>query len=300
MKKKLLIITISFMNIFSYCQENPGSFFGQTIPEDTPSVFAEGVVTYPFMNHSSVTINKDMSEIYWSKWYNDESRQEIVFSALNGSKWSEPKVVSFSGQYSDDVPFLSPDNKRIYFISRRPVSEEDTSNIERIWYAIRDNYFTWSDPIMISSIINSEHIHWQFSVAEDYSIYYNSTDGMKFSEFKNGEYQKPKLLKEELNENYIGGNPFISPKKDYVIFSSKYLNDTRGKNDLYIGFRTKDGIWSDPINLGDKINGQKNELCPIVSPDGKSFFYVKQVEVYDIYWVSADFIDKLENSINKK
>lgn len=285
---------------FSSCQENTSLFFGQNIPVDSPTVFADGIVTYEFMNHSSVTISKDINEMYWSKWYNYESRQEIVYSELNDDKWSKPKVASFSGQYSDDVPFLSPDNSRLYFISRRPKNEDDKSNMERIWYVNRNNDGTWSEPKMISPTVNSEHIHWQFSVAEDYSIYYNGADGIKFSEFINGEYQKPKLIKEELNENYLGGNPFISPKKDYIIFSSKYLPDTKGKNDLYIGFKTKNGQWSDPINLGDKINGLKNELCPIVSPDGKILFYIKQVDVYDIYWVSTDFIEKLKNNIEKK
>lgn len=297
MKKTILFISILAIPSFSCCQENPGSFFGQNLPGDSPTVFADGIVTYPFMNHSSVTLSNEMNEMYWSKWYDEESRQEIVYSELNGNKWSEPEVVSFSGQYSDDVPFLSPDNRRLYFVSRRPAGQDDNSNRERIWFSSKDNEDTWSEPEMISPVVNSEHIHWQFSVAEDYSIFYNSAEGIKLSEYVNGEYQNPKLVKEVLNENYLGGNPFISPKKDYIIFSSEQLPDTKGKSDLYIGFRNENGFWSDPINLGDNINGPKNDLCPIVSPDGKILFYVKQEDVYDIYWVSADFIDRLKQSI---
>lgn len=285
---------------YAFCQTSQSSFFGQDNPGDLPMVFAEGIVTYPFMNHSSVTINSEMNEIFWSKWYDNESRNEIVFSKLIDNIWTNPKTVPFSGKYSDDVPFLSPDNKRLYFISRRPINKDDNSNIERIWYTIRIEAYTWSEPIMVSSIVNCEHIHWQFSVAEDYTIYYNSSDGIKYSEYYNGDYQEPKLIKEELNKNYLGGNPFISPKRDYIVFSSKLLSDSRGKNDLYIGFKMKNGFWSNPINLGDKINGPKNELCPIISPHMKYMFFIKQVDVYDIYWVKTSFIEELKYNIENK
>lgn len=294
MKELILCIIMLFIWSFSFCQESQGSFFDQDIPGDLPTVFANGVVSYPFMNHSSVTINKDMNEMYWSKWYNNESRQEIVYSKLIYNEWTEPRVVTFSGLYSDDVPFLSPDNKRLYFISRRPTKNDDNSNTERIWYVNRIDSINWSKPILVSSIVNCEHIHWQFSVAEDHTLFYNSSEGIKYSEYSNGNYQQPKLIKEKLNENYLGGNPFISPKKEYIIFSSKLLPDSKGKNDIYIGFKTKEGIWSDPINLGDKINGPKNELCPSISPDMKYLFYIKQDEVYNIYWVKADFIGDLK------
>ena len=48
--------------------------------------------------------------------------------------------------------------------------------------------------------------------------------------------------------------------------------DARGGFDLYISYN-RNGAWSKPVNLGDKINSAGNEYSPTISPDGKYFFW---------------------------
>lgn len=48
--------------------------------------------------------------------------------------------------------------------------------------------------------------------------------------------------------------------------------DGRGGFDLYISYN-RDGVWTKPANLGDKINSSGNEYSPTISPDGKYFFW---------------------------
>jgi hypothetical protein len=88
---------------------------------------------------------------------------------------------------------------------------------------------------------------------------------------------------------------------------------------LYITFNI-DGEWSIPHNMGKEINKTGAELCPMLDPDGKYFFFTsshikakeKSVEKWtyqkikdefvdsykypatgrnDIYWVDAKIID---------
>ncbi len=43
--------------------------------------------------------------------------------------------------------------------------------------------------------------------------------------------------------------------------------------DIYITHRSKDGGWSDPVNLGEKINSPYGDWGPVVSPDGQYLFF---------------------------
>ena len=48
--------------------------------------------------------------------------------------------------------------------------------------------------------------------------------------------------------------------------------DGRGGFDLYLSYN-RNGTWTKPGNLGDKINTNGNEYSPTISPDGKYFFW---------------------------
>jgi len=295
-----IAISLLFLTFYSItiCQNSENKkkekqFFNQHLPSESAIIFAKDIVTYEFMNHSSVSISNKMDEMYWSKFYDNEGRQEIIFSIKRKGVWTKPTTVDFSGKYSDDVPYLSPNGKKLFFISRRPINSGAKSGKENLWYVEKLNSENWSEPKPVSSKINSGHLHWQFSIAKNQTIYFGSDDGIKRSEYIDGEYQSPLLITEVLHPNYKGWNPHIAPDESYIIFSSKELAGSYGKNDLYIGFKNANNQWSEPINLGNKINGPKNELCPIISPNGELLFFVKQDNVYNVYWVNTEFIQEL-------
>jgi hypothetical protein len=45
-----------------------------------------------------------------------------------------------------------------------------------------------------------------------------------------------------------------------------------GGFDLYLSYN-QNGVWTKPLNLGNKINSSGNEYSPTISPDGKYFFW---------------------------
>ena len=77
-----------------------------------------------------------------------------------------------------------------------------------------------------------------------------------------------------------------------------YFNSTRpggyGDNDLYVCFRSKEGNWSDPVNMGAKVNTAKYDAIPYLSYDNKYLFFCRNK---NIYWVSANFIEDLRPKI---
>ena len=54
------------------------------------------------------------------------------------------------------------------------------------------------------------------------------------------------------------------------------MSDRNGGNggyDIYKSVKDETGVWSDPINLGAKINSPGNEKSPFIHPDGKTLYF---------------------------
>jgi hypothetical protein len=68
-----------------------------------------------------------------------------------------------------------------------------------------------------------------------------------------------------------------------------------GKGDLYISFKKGDGSWTTLKNMGKRINSEYTDYCPMLSPDGKYFFFTSTRTGHgDIYWVSVKIIEALK------
>ena len=65
-------------------------------------------------------------------------------------------------------------------------------------------------------------------------------------------------------------------------------------------FRTEEGGWTEPKNMGPAINGPELEFCPMVSPDGRWFSFSRRygdtwpsTTDAEIYWMDASVIEAL-------
>src|SRR5688500_9927227 len=72
--------------------------------------------------------------------------------------------------------------------------------------------------------------------------------------------------------NLMNFEPLISSDESFMIFMAGGRPDGHGGFDLYISYN-REGVWTKPANLGDKINSSGNEYSPTISPDGKYFFW---------------------------
>jgi Tol biopolymer transport system component len=90
-----------------------------------------------------------------------------------------------------------------------------------------------------------------------------------------------------INTKYLEHDPFIAPDESYLLFTSVDRPGGFGTGDLYISSRMKDGTWTEAKNLGKVFNTNGYDFCPIVSPDGKYFFFSSKG---DIYWVRVEAI----------
>jgi ankyrin repeat protein len=281
-----------------------GPYMGQTPPAAgaEPALFALDIVSTHRFQHGTVAFSPDGTEAYWSTELalpdSGYSTGMTVFSRVADGRWSEPAPAPFSRLgWHDDVPFFAPDGERLYFLSARPTGTEEGEQAERIWYVTRSAE-GWSEPRIIEGGPNTLDLHWEFSVAGDGSIYAPGDGDIWVSRPVHGIYQAPENLGAPVNSDAGEGAPFIAPDQSYLIFMRVRHEENVGFIDLWISFRDESGGWTVPVNLGQPVSSEGNEICPIVSPDGKYlFFNSNRAGNDDNYWVDAGFIEDLRREV---
>ena len=276
-------------------------YLGQKPPGNSPQKFAPGIASRSDVHEFGSTFTSDGLTYYYGVDLN--GRAEIRSMRFENKKWSEPKTLIHHAQYSFNDPMLSPDEKRLYFISDRPLNGVGAKKDYDIWY-VEKTKSGWSEPINPGPAINSKRNEYYISFARDGSLYFGSNVDSKknsydfdlyVSRFADGKFQPAKRLDGQVNSNQYEADVFVAPNESFVIFSSS-RKGSLGRGDLFISFRQndrKDGAaqWSKAINMGPKINTQGHELCPFISADGKYLFYTSEG---DIYWVSTSIIKELQ------
>ena len=257
-----------------------GPYMGQDPPGKEARRFAPGII---YLDHTSISISPDGNEIYWGNGYS------ILYSAIRDGKWTKPEHPSFSGpndiMFYDDVPFVSPDNQRLFFTSRRPVDTlSANTNKENIWYVER-RATGWSEPRPAGAAVNAMGLHWQVTVSGNGTLYFGGVDQNSFggsdiyySRLVNGEYTQPVNAGPVINTGDSEMMPFIAPDESYLLFFRAILQ----RPYLFISFKGKDGQWQEP----KPVDWFPVYVGVMVSPDGKYLFTYHQ-------WVSADFIEEM-------
>jgi ankyrin repeat protein len=267
-----------------------GKYLGQKRPGREPVLFAKGIAAGYFRLHSSVVFSPDGKEAMWTVSIPPKesgySHGAIMTTKMKNNRWTPP--VKIPNSSDDDVPFFSPDGQKLYFISVRPTTPGGKKEKENIWVKERKGD-GWSEPRPLDPVVNARQTHWQFSVDKKGNIYFGSKGSIMYSKFIKGRYTEPEIVDTGLSG---GGTPFISPDGSYLIFHGKEPNGPRG--DLYICFRKKDGTWTRAKTMGETINSSGNDICPVVTPDGKYLFYLTvKSGTYGPHWVDAKIIEEL-------
>ncbi|HEY5614975.1 MAG TPA: hypothetical protein VIL52_03060 [Bacteroidota bacterium] len=201
----------------------------------------------------------------------------MLESHFVSGQWTKPVVLPFSGQYNDYDPCFSADGKKMYFCSNRPVPGKDRSNFDL--YVVERTTTGWGEPQNLGPAVNTDGNEFYPSVANDGTLIFSANrEGGKggfdiyMSSLVDGKYSEPVNLGDSINVATSEIDNYLAPDKSYIIFAGYGRPDSYGGGDLYISF-WKDGAWTKARNLGPKINSNQREYCPIVTPDGKYFFW---------------------------
>ncbi len=245
-------------------------------PLTEPRMFAEGpICTGDYESHPAFT--PDGRTLYFVKSTPDFSFWTIVVSRFENGRWSAPEIAPFSGRYADADPFITADGSRFYFISNRPVPGRTEPDLD-IWVMERSGS-GWTEPKNVGAPVNSERNEWFPTVARNGTIYFGSErDGgqgrcdIYSARFVDGSYAPAENLGDAINTPAGEFEPCVAPDESFLIFAAAGRKDGKGEFDLFISER-RDGVWSTATSLGEKINTEKTEFSPMISPDAKLFFF---------------------------
>jgi len=306
-----------------------GPYLGQEPPGMNPEIFAPGIIS---TGHSEqqIAFTPEGNELFL--WLGESRPYCLILGMkIEGKKWSALQVAPFSGKYVDMKFSISPDGTLLLFSSNRPYRPDGKplDNLD-IWLVKRDlNH--WSEPVRIDSEVNTQSHDYYPTISKKKNLYFMSDreggmgeDDIYFACFKEGKWINVENIGSTINSKLNEGDPFIAKDERYILFCSRDRRGGFGNNDLYISYRKSDGSWSHALNMGETINTPSEEVCPIVSHDGKYLFFssnrkkiktspgipltykkiVRDLEnpgngSYDIYWVSARIIEDMKKKILK-
>jgi Tol biopolymer transport system component len=295
---KLIIVIFTLQSVLSFAQSD---YLTQPKPAQTPQIFAPGIVSTGAYERD-LAISPDGKEIYWSVVGPKNLFSAIVFRRLTDGKWSETQVASFSGRYSDIEAAFSPDGKRLYFASNRPLEANGKAKDFDIWYVER-TASGWSEAKNIGPPINTPDVDEYYpSLTHDGTIYYTAIyktglgkDDIWRSKRVDGKYTQPELVGRPVSTDGYEFNAFIVPDDSKLFYTHCIRKNGVLDCDLVVSHHNPDGTWSEAEPL-EGVNSEKMDYCPFVSPDGKYLFFTSERAKKDWQFdKSLNYSDLLRN-----
>jgi hypothetical protein len=251
----------------------------------------EGATSRVFMQDSAAVPNGESTPTFMpdGKTVYLANNGVICLCKKVGDHWTKPIPISFTGKYQDWDPTLTPDGKRLLFVSSRPYVAADgsTKKGNHLWMSqLMDG--KWSEPKHLDSPVNEAgFVNYGPSISASGTICFCSRDrdgnkGMDayLCRWAGDHYEKAQLL--ALNGNEPVFDPYIAPDERYILFSSDSA--------LYISYRTGEH-WSKGEKLGPAVNeAAKAGMLwgPSISRDGKTLYYnggtVDGIEMISVRW----------------
>ena len=259
-----------------------------------PAVFAPGVIS-DAREQWRLTFTPDGDTAYFAAsdgFFPITRRATIYVSHRMGSGWSAPAVADFSGTHADIDPAISPDGRRLYFSSIRPVDGAARGDID-VWMVERTAGGRWGAPVRLGDEVNSDLDELYPSVSRDGALFVAAgprapSPGSNFDIYRaerRGEGFAPRVaLGAGVNRQPAADdphpqaawefNPEISPDGRTLVFTSLRPGG-QGLGDLYVS-HLRGGAWTPARNLGAPVNTAADEYHPTWSRDGAWLYFVRR------------------------
>lgn len=230
-------------------------------------------------NHLGLTFTPDGSTAFWVAWNGDwgssQASQKVIYtSQQRQGVWSTPAPAEFSGNHSDDDPFVSPDGRWLYFVSNRPIGDDDESRNANVWrYSlIERNHLEYVS-------INSDSREYSPVVTTSGALYFASDreggpgEGDLYRAAPDGsDFLAPQPLGPAFNTATGEWNLWVSADESEIVFeASSRPTNVSTPGDLYYSWHTPAG-WTHATPI-EEVNSRNSDLMPRLHPDGQTLFY---------------------------
>lgn len=282
-------------------------YFGQPVPGLTPEKFAPGVVSTEAIELNGV-FTPDGREFFFTRLV--DAIDTMFHSRYADGVWSAPRpLMVYAGQakaVAVDMA-VSPDGTALYFLGQHAHEYgQDPSNWD-LWVSRLVNG-AWTEARVLPPPITTAARESYPVVVADGSLYFASDrpggqgrgDVYRAQRLADGRFADPVNLGPPINTAAGEGDTYVAPDESYLLVASS-RPDGFGQGDLYVSFRAPDGRWQPLVNLGDTINTDQTEFCPMVTPDGKYLFFSRrwgatweETTAGDVYWVDVKVLERFK------
>ncbi|MBT5187756.1 MAG: hypothetical protein HOH19_14715 [Kordiimonadaceae bacterium] len=312
MSFKLLILVTAL--------SSSGPYFNQEPPRLEAKLFAPGIISSGLHEDGGLIITPDEKEMFVR--IVQEPLGYTAHYILKNGNWSSPKVAPFSGKYQDGRMAAHPDGKRLFISSPSPIDSQGPPKDYDFWI-VNKTETGWGEPKLIQGPINTKYDEIDLSFAQNGNLYFNRQGGADHMDIfmareVDGKFLVPEKLLIPGYQAFWEVAPMVAPDGSYIVFTSEGRPNSVGDLDLFVTFKLVDGTWSEPQNLGNKVNSPQSDKLSTLSPDGKYMFWIsdrtsvknwseerltieqlqKSYESFgngkgDMYWVSTEVIEAL-------
>ena len=209
----------------------------------------------------------------------------ILVKQLKSKQHTHLSDLEINSESIDFAPFLKDNN--LYFSSTKGVNKNNkdewtAEGYADIYQSQKTSDIKFSEPVLADQVFNSIYHDANFILSKDGKTAYFTRCGSAaknvneychiFRSVKNiddtwSTPERIKLFTDTINE----GQAYLTPDEKELYFSSDN-KDGYGGRDIYSAKKNVSGDFENPINAGSKINGQGDELFPVIHSDNTLYF----------------------------
>jgi hypothetical protein len=201
--------------------------------------------------------------------------EDIYISSFDGKQYTQAVKISDKINTSNHEASIG-----LSFDGTKLLIYKDGENEGDIYISNRKGS-TWSEPERLPEPINSKYRETHATISFDNAeIYFTSDrkggygglDIYRVKKLPNGKWSKALNLGPTINTKYNEEGPYLHPDGTSLYFASEGHN-TMGGFDIFVSFRTENGEWSLPQNIGYPINTPDDDVFYVPSVDGRRAYY---------------------------
>jgi tetratricopeptide (TPR) repeat protein len=221
--------------------------------------------------------------------------QKEIENCLNAPEMMKnPKQVFFKNlgdaintKFPDYLPWINRDETQLIFTSRRAGNMGASAGPEYDGFYSSDVYTTkalngeWEKAKREGQNVNTELDEQCVGFKSDgtemilYVDHVKEVANLWSSQKKGDSFKKSERMADNINK-FLEFSGSISSDGTKFFLVRKAEKDNYGESDIYMCKRSKDGLLSEPQNLGPIINTPFKEDSPYLSEDGKTLYFASQ------------------------
>ena len=184
--------------------------------------------------------------------------------------------------YREIAPVISPDGKTLYYTRWKHPDNLGNSKNQDVWFSEMQKDGKWGLAKPIGPPINNTEHNAICAISPDGNTILLNNIYLKDGSMAKGVststktaagwgFPKSITVKNFRNKSDYAEYSF-SPNGRVLIMTGEFA-ETQGGKDIYVSFLQADDTWSEPKDLGKKINSADKESTPFIAADGKTLYF---------------------------